>query len=534
MFDFIIVGAGSAGCVLANRLSADPSRKVLLLEAGPPDRNPLIHIPLGLAVLARTRGINWGLHTERQAHMDGRHMYWPRGKTLGGSSSINAMIYMRGHPADYAAWEHAAGPLWGWERMRAHFLRLEGQTGQVPREGHGFDGPLTVSDLRHVNPLSRAFVQAGVQAGWPANPDFNADLGQASQEGVGLYQVTQREGQRFSSARAFLEPVRQRPNLVVQTGCQVRRILWDGKRATGVELEGGGPLGAACRLNPGGEVLLCGGAVNSPHLLMASGIGPADDLQRLGVPVVHHAPEVGANLTDHLDVPVLAATHGSTAIGVAPGLLPRLWRAGWAYARHRQGELTSNVGEAGGFARSDAGRDRPNLQFHFLPALLKDHGRTTAWGYGVTLHVCDLLPRSRGRIALRSADPLVPPAIDPAYLSHPADAPVLLAGLKLARRMLAAPALAAYIRAELQPGASVQSDEDLLADIRARAETIYHPASTCRMGTDDASVVDPHARVRGVQGLRVADASIMPTLVAGNTNAPTMALADNVADLMLG
>lgn len=529
-FDFIIVGAGSAGCVLANRLSANPRHRVLLLEAGPADRNPLIHIPLGLAVLARTSGINWAYATEPQTQLNNRRLYWPRGKTLGGSSSINAMIYMRGHPADYATWGQAAGPAWDWPRMRELFLRLEGNTGLQGPE-HNAAGSLTVSDLRHVNPLSHAFVEAGVACGWQANPDFNGH----SQEGVGLYQVTQSNGQRFSAARAFLAPALGRAQLVVETGAQVERVLFDGHRAQGVQVRSTERGASGPRwLKPGGEVLLCGGAVNSPHLLMLSGIGPGDELARQGIAVLHHAPEVGANLADHLDISVLAATRGGTAIGVAPGLLPRLVCAAWAYARQRQGELTSNVAEAGGFVRSDPSRDRPNLQFHFLPALLRDHGQQTSWGYGLTLHVCDLLPQSRGRIGLHSGDPAAAPRIEPGYLSHPDDETVLLQGLKLARRVIAAPPLSRHVRFEQLPGPQAQTDDDLLADIRARAETIYHPAGTCRMGHDPTSVVDPQARVRGVQGLRVVDASIMPQLVAGNTNAPTMALAENVADMLVG
>jgi choline dehydrogenase-like flavoprotein len=384
---------------------------------------------------------------------------------------------------------------------------------------------LVVSDLTQPNPLSRAFVEAGRECQFPENPDFNG----ASQEGVGLYQVTQKDGRRFSAARAFLADALPRPNLSLVTGAQVHRVLFDGRRATGVQL-----ANRDIRLAEGGQVILSGGAINSPQLLLLSGIGPGSQLQTMGIPVLHDAPEVGANLADHLDITVQAALKTRDAIGLAPGFLPRALRASWAYLRRGTGEFTSNVAEAGGFVTSDPSRDRPNLQFHFIPAYLHDHGRKLSLGYGLTLHVCDLKPKSRGRISLTSPDPMAPPRIQANYLSHPDDMATLLNGLKIARRIVQAPALARHVRQETLPGQGLVTDAALEADIRQRAETIYHPVGTCRMGTDAQSVTDPEGRVRGVEGLRVVDAALMPTIIAGNTNAPTMMIAETIARKMLG
>lgn len=518
-FHYIIVGAGSAGCLLANRLSADPATRVCLIEAGPPDRNPMIHMPFGLAALAHMRWLNWGYETAPEPELMNRRLYWPRGRVLGGSSSINAMIYMRGHPQDYRDWARAAGPDWDWPAVRQVFKDLEDNRG-IRDDHHGTGGPLTVSNLGDPNPLSLAFVQAGVECQIPANPDFNGDR----QEGVGLFQVTQRDGQRWNAASAYLDPVRQRPNLTVLTRTQVHRVTFDGRRATGIRLRD-----RSIALADGGEVILAGGVINSPQLLMLSGIGPAAHLQAMGLTVLHHAPEVGENLADHLDITVQCALSDHSGIGIAPSFLPRALRASWSYLRRGRGEFTSNVAEAGGFVKSDPERDRPNLQFHFIPAYLYDHGRTPSWGYGLTLHVCDLLPKSRGRISLATPDPLAPPRIEARYLSHPDDLPVLLSGLKIARSITQAPALARHIRHEDLPGEDFSTDAELEAFIRGRAETIYHPVGTCRMGTDPGSVTDPEGRVRGVESLRVVDASLMPQIVAGNTNAPTMMIAETIA-----
>ncbi|WP_425600973.1 GMC family oxidoreductase [Dyella sedimenti] len=521
-YDYIIVGAGSAGCVLANRLSAHAGKRVLLLEAGPADWNPLIHMPAGIARLANNRRINWNYRTEPEAHLQGRTLWWPRGKTLGGSSAINAMCYIRGVPGDYERWAQATGDArWSWRQVLPWFLRSEDNT-RGAGALHGVGGPLGVSDLRHRNPLSDAFVEAACSAGFSRNDDFNGER----QEGFGLYQVTQRGGLRCSTATGYLRPARGRPNLEVRTRAAVACVAIRQGRAVGVQLQGGGPLLEA------GEVILAGGAVNTPQLLMLSGVGPADHLREYGIAVQADLPDVGANLQDHLDICTL---DGSTR-NITYDHLNEL-AAGWRFLRHRDGPGSSNVAEAGGFVRSRLADDeRCDLQFHFVPALLDDHGRHRLPGHGYTVHACYLHPRSRGWLRLRSADPSQPIAIHANYLGDPEghDLQRMIEGARLSREILAQAAFAPYRGAPVFPERTLSSDADYADFIRRKAETIYHPAGTCRMGSDGNAPLDSELRVRGVEGLRVVDASVMPSLPSGNTNAPVIMIAERASDLILG
>ena len=524
-FDYIIIGAGSAGCVLANRLSEDPSVRVLLLEAGPRDWHPFIHMPAGLAKLVGKKGVNWDYDTAPEPHLDNRVLWWPRGKVLGGSSSINAMCYVRGVPADYDDWAAHGAPGWDWNAVLPYFRRSEGNTRGADAL-HGGDGPLSVSDLRYSNPLSRAFIEAGQQIGLPHNTDFNGP----QQLGVGLYQVTQRDGARCSAAVAYLHPVMKRPNLVVRTGAMASRITFDKGRANGVTCS---HLGRAFHFEATREVLLCGGAINSPQLLMLSGIGPAAELRRHRIEVVHDASGVGANLQDHLDICTLQ--HSTRR--VTYDRVSDLKIAFDYFLRGRSGAGSSNIAEAGGFARSRlAPDDRADIQFHFVPAMLDDHGRHRLAGDGYTLHACFLRPRSRGRIALVSNRAADKPRIEANYLSDPEgfDLKMMVECAKLSREIFAQQAFDPYRGAPIFPARTDLGDAELADFIRAKAETVYHPIGTCRMGSDEASVVDPRLRVRGVDGLRVVDASVMPTLIGGNTNAPTIMIAERAADLIRG
>ncbi|TZF91774.1 GMC family oxidoreductase [Cognatilysobacter lacus] len=525
MFDYVIVGAGSAGCVLANRLSADPSVRVLLLEAGPRDRHPLIHMPAGIAKLVNVRRLNWDYATEPEPALDGRRLWWPRGRVLGGSSSINAMCYVRGVPGDYDDWASDGAAGWAWRDVLPAFLRSESNA-RGAGALHGADGPLSVADLRYVNPLSSAFVAAGQQLGHPRNGDFNG----AQQEGFGLYQVTQKDGARCSTAVGYLRPVLTRPNLEVRTGVLVTRVLLEGRCAVGVEYAHGRQLHS---VRAGREVLLSGGTINSPQLLMLSGIGPAADLRGHGIDVVHDAPGVGGNLQDHLDVCTLHASTQPITYDRASDL-----RIAFDYfLRGHRGPGTSNIAEAGAFVRSPLAADgRADIQMHFVPAQLDDHGRHRLPGDGYTVHACFLRPRSRGRIALASPDPASKPRIHANYLSDADgfDARMMVECARMSRELLMQPAFDRYRGAPVIPRRNDLDDAQLLAFVRAKAESVYHPVGSCRMGVDPDSVVDPQLRVHGIEGLRVVDAAVMPRLIGGNTNAPTIMIAERASDWIAG
>lgn len=519
-FDYIIVGAGSAGCVLANRLSEDQAVSVCLVEAGPVDRHPLIHAPLGFSLLSQNKTINWRFETVPQEQLNGRRGYQPRGRVLGGSSSINAMVYIRGVPADYDRWAAAGATGWSYEDVLPYFKRSQDQE-RGRNEFHGTGGPQSVNDLRYKNPLSHLFLDAARQLDLPLNDDFNGK----SQEGVGFFQVTQRDGRRCSAAAAYLAPVRQRSNLAVVTGAHVERVVMDGQRAVGIEYHDGA---RKVTLKANREVLLSAGALQSPQLLMLSGIGPAGHLREKGIEVVHDAPGVGDNLQDHLDYTVIRRAKSSHAMGYTLSRTLRAIPDFIQYLRH-VGPFTSNLAEAGGFLRTSGEESEPDIQLHFVPGIVDDHGRKLHFKAGISCHVCVLRPASRGSLTLRDADPRSAPNIDPRFLTAGDDLDRTVKGARLINRILDAPAFEPVIGPSLYV-ASDADDDELIEDIRRRGDTIYHPVGTCRMGSDDTAVVDPAARVRGVQGLRVVDASIMPTLVSGNTNAPTIMIGEKVAD----
>ncbi len=525
MFDYIIIGGGSAGCVLAARLSEDPDTTVALLEAGPPDRSALLHCPAGLAVLAQTGQANWGFQTVPQPGLNGRRGYQPRGKVLGGSSSVNAMIYTRGHRSDYDHWAAQGNPGWSFDEVLPYFLRAE-HNERGASAWHGVQGPLNVKDLASPNRHSADFVQAAQQAGYPANADFNG----AEQEGVGLYQVTHRDGERFSAAKAYLTPHLHRPNLQVFTGAHTTRIVLEKKRATGVEFlhEGAIKLLRAQR-----EVLLCAGALQSPQILMLSGIGPHRHLVEHGIATQHDLPGVGQHLHDHVDVVQLShAPRMKDLFGISPGALVRALAGIMEWRRHRTGILTTNFAEAGGFIRSQPSETIPDLQLHFVIGKLVDHGRKPSLGLGYSCHVCVLRPQSRGSVMLEDRDPLSAPRIDPNFLGDRDDLERLVRGFRILREVMAQPAMAVFGGVESAVSARARSDMELEHFIRDHADTIYHPVGSCRMGPGTMDVVDAQLRVHGLQGLRVVDASVMPRIVGGNTNAPVIMIAEKAADMV--
>ncbi|WP_158930546.1 GMC family oxidoreductase [Acidisphaera sp. S103] len=522
--DFIVIGAGSAGCVMAARLSEDPNVKVVLLEAGGADSNPWIHIPLGFGKNFANAAVNWCYETEADPSIGGRKIFWPRGKVLGGSSSINGMVYIRGQKEDFDHWRQLGNAGWSYDDCLPYFKRAEHQT--CGRDDyHGTDGPLCVSDVARNDPISEAFVNAAVACGIPRNDDFNG----AVQDGVGYHQTTTRNGRRCSTAVGYLRPAMKRPNLRVITRALSERILFDGKRATGVAFRHNG---VPTTIRATREVILCGGAINSPQLLMLSGIGPADHLTDLGIPVVHHLQGVGQSLQDHYSAPIkLRARLPVTLNDIVNSNVGKV-KAGLQYAMFRTGALTMGVSPAAMFIRTRPELASPDVKCSISPfSADRPQDGLHKWS-GFTLIAYQLRPDSRGEIKLKTANPADPPAMIPNYLTAETDQRAIVAGLQACRRVLADPGMQHFIESEYLPGPDVQTDEQMLDHARRTGGTVFHPTSTCKMGTDPMAVVDAELRVHGLSGLRVVDASIMPTVASGNTNAPTIMIAERAADMI--
>ena len=524
-FDYLVLGGGSSGCAVAGRLSEDPNTSVALFEAGGDGKSWLITTPIGAAAMMPSKINNWAFDTVPQPGLGGRKGYQPRGKALGGSSALNAMVYIRGHRWDYDHWASLGNAGWSYDDVLPYFRKSENNE-VIDDKFHGKGGPLNVAGLRTGNPFQERFLDAAREAQMPMTRDFNGE----QQEGCGIYQVTQINGERCSAARAYLHPhMGNRPNLRVETGARILRILFDGKRAIGAEVSIGG---ATKTFKARREVILSLGAFGSPQALMVSGIGDTQELQKAGVTPVHHLPGVGKNLQDHPDFSFGYRSKSLDLMGYSMAGFKRLFSEIMRFRRERKGMVTSNFAEAGGFLKTSRDLDIPDIQLHFVVGLVDDHARKKHWGHGFTCHVCLLRPQSRGTVGISSADPLAPPVIDPNFLGEQADVEALVKGFRLTRQIMDAPSLKAHAISDMFTE-NVNTDDDIRAFLRSRVDTVYHPVGTCMMGPDPANaVVDAQLRVHGLERLRVVDASIMPTLVGGNTNAPSMMIAEKAADMI--
>lgn len=522
--DYIVVGGGSGACAVAGRLTEDPNLHVTILESGGKGDSWVVNTPAGVVAMLPTKLNNWAFETVPQPGLNGRRGYQPRGKMLGGSSGINAMVYIRGHKQDYDQWAALGNTGWSFDEVLPYFKKSENNETHGGHY-HGQSGPLHVSELRSDNPYQQIYLEAARQAGFNINTDFNGE----EQEGVGIYQVTQHHGERWTAARGYLHPhMGKRSNLQVETGCHVTRILFEGKRAVGVEYRQGGQTKT---LKAGKEILLAAGAFQTPQLLMLSGVGDGKALQALGIPVVHDLPGVGQNLQDHPDFVFKYRAKSLDLLGVSAGGSLRMVREFRRYQSQRRGLLTSNGAEGGGFLKTDPSLSAPDIQLHFVLAMLDDHARKLHLGHGYSCHMCLLRPKSIGEVTLASKDPMAAPLINPRFLEHPDDIESMVKGFKLTRKLMDAPALVAARTSDFQT-ANVHSDDEIRAVLRQTSDTVYHPIGTCKMGVDAMAVVDPQLRVHGMTGLRVVDASIMPTLIGGNTNAPTMMIGEKAADMI--
>ena len=523
-FDYIVVGAGSAGCVLANRLSENASNRVLLLEAGGRDLNPWLHVPVGYFKTMHNPAFDWCYMTEPDPGINGRRLQWPRGKVLGGSSALNGLLYVRGQAQDYDRWRELGNSGWGYDDVLPYFKKSEdNQRGED--QYHGVGGPQKVSDLRLRRPIAEAFIKAAIEQGIPFNEDYNGE----TQEGVGYFQQTAYNGFRWSTAKSFLRPAKNRANLKILTRAHVSKLLFEGKRVTGIEYRRGGQLHTALAK---AEVILSAGAINSPQILQSSGIGDEDTLKVAGVETRHRLPGVGKNLQDHLQIRLVYETSERTLNDELNNPFKQ-FKVGLQYFLTRTGPLTLAASQVTIFTQSSAGVERPDIQFHMQPLSADKPGDGVHPFSAFTASVCQLRPNSRGEIRITSNDPFAYPEIHPNYLSDERDCEVAVNGIRVARGIAGAPALKSRIIRERVPGSEYQSDEELLEAARKHSQTIYHPTSTCKMGQDDMAVVDARLRVHGLEGLRIADASIMPEIVSGNTNAPTIMIGEKAADMIL-